>query len=176
MTEQDDSGPNGGSGRSWTDLLGSDFPTRLVAGLVLGVVAAVVTVAGVAPFAVLVVLVALIVSWEWGRLVHGPDAGPVVGVQMVAVAAAGVLAALGLALYGTVYLIPLYLAQVQGYSPFQIGLTLMWVGIPQLMILPFVPKLMKLVDPRIVAAIGLALFGGSCVIDGFLSPDFAIQK
>jgi DHA2 family multidrug resistance protein len=87
-----------------------------------------------------------------------------------------ILAALGLALYGTVYLIPVYLAQIQGYSPFQIGLTLMWVGLPQLAILPFVPKLMKLVDPRIVAAIGLALFGGSCLIDGFLSPDFAMDQ
>ncbi len=87
-----------------------------------------------------------------------------------------ILAALGLALYGTVYLIPVYLAQIQGYSPFQIGLTLMWVGLPQLALLPFVPKLMKIFDPRFVAAVGLALFGGSCFIDGFLSPDFAMDQ
>ncbi|HEV3271823.1 MAG TPA: DHA2 family efflux MFS transporter permease subunit [Candidatus Methylacidiphilales bacterium] len=87
-----------------------------------------------------------------------------------------ILAALGLALYGTVYLIPVYLAQIQGYSPFQIGITLMWVGLPQLVLLPFVPKLMKIIDPRIVAGIGLALFGGSCIIDGFLSPDFAMDQ
>ncbi|HEX4141297.1 MAG TPA: MFS transporter, partial [Candidatus Methylacidiphilales bacterium] len=87
-----------------------------------------------------------------------------------------ILAALGLALYGTVYLIPVYLAQIQGYSPFQIGITLMWVGLPQLVILPFVPKLMKLVDPRVVAGIGLALFGASCLIDGFLSPDFGMDQ
>jgi DHA2 family multidrug resistance protein len=87
-----------------------------------------------------------------------------------------ILAALGLALYGTVYLIPVYLAQIQGYSPFQIGLTLMWVGLPQLALLPFVPKLMKIIDPRILAGIGLALFGGSCFIDGFLSPDFAMDQ
>ena len=65
-----------------------------------------------------------------------------------------ILTALGLALYGSVYLIPVYLAQIQGYSPLQIGETLMWVGLPQLVLLPFVPKLMKLVDPRIVAAAG----------------------
>ena len=40
---------------------------------------------------------------------------------------------LGLGLYGTVYLIPLYLDQVQGYSPLLIGETLIWVGLPQLL-------------------------------------------
>ena len=87
-----------------------------------------------------------------------------------------ILTALGLALYGSVYLIPVYLAQIQGYSPLQIGETLMWVGLPQLVILPFVPKLMKLVDPRIVAGIGLALFGGSCIINGYLDPDFGMDQ
>ncbi len=87
-----------------------------------------------------------------------------------------ILGALGLALYGTVYLIPLYLAQVQGYSPFQIGLTLMWVGLPQLVILPFVPKLMKVVDARLIAGVGILLFSGSCFIDAFLSPDFAMDQ
>jgi DHA2 family multidrug resistance protein len=87
-----------------------------------------------------------------------------------------ILTALGLALYGSVYLIPVYLAQIQGYSPLQIGETLMWVGLPQLVILPFVPKLMKILDPRIVAGIGLALFGLSCVINGYLDPDFAMDQ
>jgi len=87
-----------------------------------------------------------------------------------------ILSALGLALYGTVYLIPVYLAQIQGYSPFQIGLTLMWVGLPQLVLLPFVPKIMKILDPRVVAGIGLALFGASCLIDGFLDPNFAMDQ
>jgi phosphatidate cytidylyltransferase len=42
------------------------------------------------------VAAALVVSWEWGRLVHGTDAGLIVAVQMVTVVLAGVLAALGL--------------------------------------------------------------------------------
>jgi DHA2 family multidrug resistance protein len=87
-----------------------------------------------------------------------------------------ILSALGLALYGSVYLIPVYLAQIQGYSPLQIGLTLMWVGLPQLVLLPFVPKLMKLIDPRIVAAMGLILFGASCFMNGFLDPDYGMDQ
>ena len=44
---------------------------------------------------------------------------------------------LGLALYGSVYLLPQYLTIVQGYSAFQTGAAMLWVGIPQLFIFPF---------------------------------------
>ncbi len=96
MSEQGDSGRHGGDPASWTERLGSDFPMRLAAGVILAALAAAVTFAGVTPFAVLVVVGALVVSWEWGRLVHGADAGIVVAVQMVTAAAAGILATLGL--------------------------------------------------------------------------------
>jgi DHA2 family multidrug resistance protein len=52
--------------------------------------------------------------------------------------------ALGLGLYGSVFVTPEYLSLVQKYSASEIGSTLIWVGIPQLFILPFVPKLIKL--------------------------------
>ncbi len=55
---------------------------------------------------------------------------------------------LGLGLYGSVYLIPQYLGQVQSYSPLLIGETLIWVGLPQLLIFPVLPLLMKKVDMR----------------------------
>ena len=79
----------------WTARLGSDFAARLLAGLAMGAAAALFTLSGTLPFAILVVLVSLVVSWEWGRLVHGPDQRIVVSVQIASVAAAGVLAALG---------------------------------------------------------------------------------
>ena len=95
MSEQDDPGRNGGA-PSWTERLGSDFPTRLVAGLIMGAVAAAFTLAGETPFAVLVVLGALIVAWEWGRLVHGTEGGIIIAVLVATAALAGILAALGL--------------------------------------------------------------------------------
>jgi MFS transporter, DHA2 family, multidrug resistance protein len=58
--------------------------------------------------------------------------------------------ALGLGLYGSVYILPLYLAQVQNYNPLQIGEVIMWAGLPQLLIVPFVPKLMQRVDSRLM--------------------------
>lgn len=81
--------------------------------------------------------------------------------------------ALGLALYGSVYVLPLYLAIVHGYSAWQIGRVLMWSGLPQLFITPFVPLLMKKVDPRLLVAFGLTMFGLSCLMNGFMSHDYA---
>jgi phosphatidate cytidylyltransferase len=77
----------------WVARLGDDFAARLLTSLVVGAVAAIFTFSGPAPFAVLAVAIALLVSWEWGRLVHGPDAGILVAVQIGTVAVSGLLAA-----------------------------------------------------------------------------------
>jgi len=87
-----------------------------------------------------------------------------------------IMAVLGLGLYGTVYLVPLYLSQVQHYSALEIGETLMWVGIPQLFIIPFIPKLMRLMDVRLIIGFGLMLFGISCFMDSFMDINFAMNQ
>ena len=56
--------------------------------------------------------------------------------------------ALGMGLYGVIYILPVYLGQAQGYSAFQIGTVIIWLGLPQLVIIPFIPLLMKRFDPR----------------------------
>jgi DHA2 family multidrug resistance protein len=81
--------------------------------------------------------------------------------------------ALGLGLYGTVFIVPEYLSSEQGYSASDIGSTLIWVGIPQLFILPFVPKLIKVVDIRIVIGFGCFFFALSCYMNAFLDADYA---
>jgi len=81
--------------------------------------------------------------------------------------------ALGLGLYGTVFIVPEYLSSEQGYSASEIGSTLIWVGIPQLFILPFVPKLIKIFDIRIVIGVGAFFFAFSCYLNAFLDPDYA---
>ncbi|MBE7211078.1 MAG: DHA2 family efflux MFS transporter permease subunit, partial [Gluconacetobacter diazotrophicus] len=45
----------------------------------------------------------------------------------------------GVALYGSVYVMPQYLSQVQSYNSEQIGEVLAWVGLPQLILIPLVP-------------------------------------
>ncbi len=79
---------------------------------------------------------------------------------------------LGVGLYGTVYLIPQYLGRVQNYSPTLIGETLIWVGLPQLLIFPLLPLLLKKVDVRMLVFVGSLLFAASCFMNGYMSPDY----
>jgi MFS transporter, DHA2 family, multidrug resistance protein len=87
----------------------------------------------------------------------------------------GVLAnfLLGVALYGSVYILPVYLSRIQGYNSEQIGLVLAWTGLPQLVLIPLVPRLMKRVDPRIVIGIGFALFAASNFMNIYMTSDYA---
>ncbi len=84
--------------------------------------------------------------------------------------------ATGLALYGTVYIMPLYLTQVQGYNALQIGEVLMWMGLPQLLLFPLLPLILKYVDSRLVVAVGIGLFALSCYMNGYMSHDTAIDQ
>ncbi len=84
--------------------------------------------------------------------------------------------ALGLGLYGTVYLLPLYLSQIQGYTAMQIGEVIMWSGLPQLFLIPFVPKIMQRVDVRLLAAVGFSLFAVSCFMNSHMTHDTGINE
>src|SRR3954447_13066777 len=52
----------------------------------------------------------------------------------------------GFALFGSVYILPQYLGQVQRYNAEQTGNVLAWTGLPQLLLIPLVPLLMKRFD------------------------------
>ena len=77
-------------------------------------------------------------------------------------------AATGMGLYGSSFLLPLYLGQIAGYTPMQIGEVIMWVGLPQLFVMPFAAALSSRVDNRILCSIGLGLFGASCLMNASL--------
>ncbi len=83
---------------------------------------------------------------------------------------------LGVALYGSVYLIPVYLARVQGYNAQQIGEVLAWTGLPQLLLIPFIPLLMKRFDPRWLIGIGFGLFATSNFMNAGMTPDYAGEQ
>jgi MFS transporter, DHA2 family, multidrug resistance protein len=80
---------------------------------------------------------------------------------------------LGFALYGSVYILPSYLARIQGYNSEQIGMVLAWTGLPQLVLIPLVPRLMQRFDPRILIAAGFALFAGSNFMNITMTSDYA---
>jgi MFS transporter, DHA2 family, multidrug resistance protein len=80
---------------------------------------------------------------------------------------------LGFALYGAVYLLPEYLGQVFNYNAEQIGFVLAWTALPQLVLIPFVPLLMRYVDARLITICGLVVFAFSCFMNAHLSPDYS---
>lgn len=84
--------------------------------------------------------------------------------------------ALGIGLYGSVYILPLFLAQIPQYNALQIGEVIMWAGIPQLFIVPFVPKLMQRIDLRLMIAVGVSLFAISCFMNTQLTADTGLEE
>ena len=77
--------------------------------------------------------------------------------------------AFGVGMYGLVYLLPLYLAQTQGYNAQQIGETMIWNGLPQLAMMPVAAALAQRIESRILVSFGLALFASSCFMNGYLT-------
>lgn len=86
------------------------------------------------------------------------------------------LTLLGFALFGSVYILPAYLGQAQGYNAEQIGAVLAWTGLPQLLLIPFVPFLMKRFDVRMIAIVGLSIFAFSSFMNTAMSPDYAADQ
>jgi MFS transporter, DHA2 family, multidrug resistance protein len=83
---------------------------------------------------------------------------------------------LGIALYGSVFILPVYLSTIQGYNSEQIGEVLAWTGLPQLVLIPLVPRLMKRIDARLLIAVGFALFAASNFMNTDMTADYAADQ
>ncbi|XUJ36163.1 MDR family MFS transporter [Bradyrhizobium japonicum] len=83
---------------------------------------------------------------------------------------------LGIALYGSVFILPVYLSRIQGYNAEQIGMVLAWTGLPQLLLIPLVPRLMQRFDARIIIGIGFALFAASNFMNIYMTNDYATDQ
>ena len=77
--------------------------------------------------------------------------------------------AFGVGMYGAMYLLPVYLAQVQGYNAQQIGWTIIWSGAPQLLMMPVAAALLRWFDARLLLTLGLALFSGSSFMNAAMT-------
>ncbi len=76
----------------------------------------------------------------------------------------------GAALYGTLYLIPQFLAQISNYDSYQAGLYTALSGGPTMLLMVAFPFFLKKVGMRYLVAAGLALYGFSCLSNAFFSP------
>jgi MFS transporter, DHA2 family, multidrug resistance protein len=76
---------------------------------------------------------------------------------------------IGTGLYGATYVIPLFLAEVRGYSSLQIGETVVVAGAVQLLVSPLTNILARKLDLRIMLAIGMALFVVAVYLNAFMT-------
>jgi DHA2 family multidrug resistance protein len=83
---------------------------------------------------------------------------------------------LGFALYGSAYLLPQYLANAQGFDAQQIGSVMAWTGLPQLVVIPLVPLLMRRIDPRLLVGTGLVVFATSCFMNLQMDAHYAAPQ
>jgi DHA2 family multidrug resistance protein len=83
---------------------------------------------------------------------------------------------MGFALYGAAFLLPEYLAVAQHFDAEQIGQVVAWTGLPQLILIPFVPLLMKRIDSRLLVGLGLFIFATSCFMNLWLDPNYGAPQ
>jgi len=81
---------------------------------------------------------------------------------------------LGLGLYGSVYLLALFLGIVREHSPWEIGTIMIVSGAAQLATAPIAAWLESKTDPRILTAFGYSLFAAGLIANGYgtISTDY----
>jgi DHA2 family multidrug resistance protein len=78
--------------------------------------------------------------------------------------------ALGLGLYGSVYLLPLFLGFVRYHTPLEIGIIMTVTGVAQLLVAPVATLVDKRVPAIAVAAFGFGLFAAGAFANAFETP------
>lgn len=81
------------------------------------------------------------------------------------------IAFLRLTILSTAFLIPLYLGSVRGFRALEVGDTLIWVAVPQLIICPLAALMLRRTDARLVASVGFAFIIIACLMVAYaLTP------
>ncbi|MET0569741.1 MAG: DHA2 family efflux MFS transporter permease subunit [Hyphomicrobiaceae bacterium] len=77
---------------------------------------------------------------------------------------------LGIGLYGSVYLIPVFLAYVRGHDALTIGETMLVTGAAQLVSAPLVVWLERHVSARLLTCLGFLMFASGLALSAFETP------
>src|SRR4030095_7657553 len=83
---------------------------------------------------------------------------------------------IGVGLYGIVYIMPLFLANIRGYNALQIGEVMFVTGVFQFLSAPIAGRLAKVLDPRAMLVLGLVLFGGGVYLQSLLTADWGFWE
>jgi MFS transporter, DHA2 family, multidrug resistance protein len=81
------------------------------------------------------------------------------------------IAFLRLTILATAYLIPLYLGSVRAFRALEVGQTLIWIAVPQLLLCYLAALMLRRTDPRLVSCIGFIFISVACLTVGYsLTP------
>ena len=75
----------------------------------------------------------------------------------------------GVGLFGSLFLIPLFLVTVRGFNSLQVGIVMMVAGVTQFLAGPLVGRLQRYIPRRALLAVGFTAFGVSLYMNG--TPD-----
>ena len=78
---------------------------------------------------------------------------------------------LGIGLFGSVYLMPVFLAFVREHGALQIGLIMLVTGVTQLLFAPLAVQFDQRIDARLLSGIGFLLFGLGLGWSAFQTPE-----
>ncbi len=78
---------------------------------------------------------------------------------------------LGVGLFGSVYMMPVFLALVRGHDALEIGEIMLVTGLAQLATAPIAVALERRIDARLLAAAGFAVFGLGLALSAGQTPD-----
>ena len=76
----------------------------------------------------------------------------------------------GMGLFGSVYMLAIFLGLVRGHTPLEIGEIMMVSGAAQLAMAPVAALLEKYMDARLLTAIGFLVFGLGLALNGLVTP------
>jgi DHA2 family multidrug resistance protein len=78
--------------------------------------------------------------------------------------------------FGATYVLPLFLAQVRGYSSWQIGVTVVVTGAAQILVSPITAMLSRRMDLRVMLGIGLGLFAVAVYLNAGLTNQASFEE
>jgi len=77
---------------------------------------------------------------------------------------------LGIGLFGSVYLMPVFLAFVRNHNAWEIGKVMLVTGVAQLLVAPIAVALEQRLDARLLTAVGFGLFALGLGLSGLQTP------
>jgi len=111
-----------------------------------------------------VAVAAAIAFFFWERRHPFPALNPAIFMYRQFWSASIIIVATGTAIYGSTYLIPLFVQLVQGYSPTAAGVMMIPAGLMMVAFFPIAGRLTDRVDPRWLLSFGILCFA----VSGFL--------